>query len=121
MMKAALESDVRLVKFEDGKLELALERSAARSLINDLSRKLEAWTGRRWTVVVSNAQGEATLRDQAKVAQNDRERAAEADPRIKEIMARWPGTKIEAVRKLAPDVPSETEASAAPPDETDDD
>ena len=39
MTKAALEADIRLVRIEDGRLEVALERSAARSLINDLSRK----------------------------------------------------------------------------------
>ena len=57
--KAALEADVRLVRIEDGRLEVALERSAARTLINDLSRKLEQWTGRRWTVIVSNEAGPA--------------------------------------------------------------
>ena len=49
MTKAALEADMRLVRFEDGRLEVALEPNAARTLINDLSRKLEQWTGRRWT------------------------------------------------------------------------
>ena len=42
LTKAALESDMRLVRFEDGRLEVALERNAARGLVNDLSRKLEA-------------------------------------------------------------------------------
>ena len=54
LTKAALESDIRLVRIEDGRLEVALERNAARTLVNDLSRKLEQWTGRRWTVIVSN-------------------------------------------------------------------
>jgi len=45
LTKAALEADVRLVRIEDGRLEVTLERSAARTLINDLSRKLEQWTG----------------------------------------------------------------------------
>ena len=44
--KLALERDVRLVRFEDGKLEIALEPSAAKTLVNDLSRKFELWTGR---------------------------------------------------------------------------
>ena len=44
--KAALEADVRLVRFEDGRLEVAMERSAARTLINDLARKLEQWRDR---------------------------------------------------------------------------
>ena len=59
LTKGALEADVRLVRIEDGRLELAMERSAARTLINDLSRKLEQWTGRRWTVIVSNEAGPA--------------------------------------------------------------
>ena len=45
-MKLALERDVRLVRCEDGKLEIALEPGAAKTLVNDLSRKLQHWTGR---------------------------------------------------------------------------
>ena len=91
MTKAALEADVRLVRIEDGRLEVALEKSAARTLINDLSRKLEQWTGRRWTVIVSNEAGQPTLRSQNEVVKNQRERAAESDPRVQEVMARFPG------------------------------
>jgi len=110
LTKAALEADVRLVRIEDGRLEVALERSAARTLINDLSRKLEQWTGRRWTVVVSNEAGQPTLRSQSELARNQRERAAETDPRVQEVLARFPGTKVVEVRKLAPE-PPESHAS----------
>jgi DNA polymerase III subunit gamma/tau len=105
LTKAALEADVRLVRIEDGRLEVALERSAARTLINDLSRKLEQWTGRRWTVIVSNEAGQPTLRSQMEVERGQRERAAEADPRVREVLARFPGTKVVEVRKLAPEPP----------------
>jgi DNA polymerase III subunit gamma/tau len=105
LTKGALEADVRLVRIEDGRLEVALERSAARTLINDLSRKLEQWTGRRWTVIVSNEPGQPTLRAQNEVERSQRERAAEADPRVREVLARFPGTKVVEVRKLAPEPP----------------
>lgn len=105
LTKAALEADVRLVRFEDGRLEVALERSAARTLINDLSRKIEQWTGRRWTVIVSNEAGQPTLREQSQVAKNQRERAAESDPRVQEVLARFPGAKVVEVRKLAAEPP----------------
>jgi DNA polymerase-3 subunit gamma/tau len=101
IVKAALEADMRLVRMEDGRLEVALERSAARTLVNDLARKLEQWTGRRWTVIVSNEPGQPTLRSQALLQKNERERAAEADPRVKEVLARFPGAKVIEVRKLA--------------------
>jgi DNA polymerase-3 subunit gamma/tau len=105
MTKTALEADVRLVKFEDGKIELALERSAARTMVSDLARKLEQWTGRRWAIVVSNEAGQPTLRSQALQQRNERERAAEADPRVQEVLARFPGAKVVEVRKLAPSMP----------------
>jgi DNA polymerase III subunit gamma/tau len=117
LTKAALEADVRLVRIEDGRLEVSLERSAARTLINDLSRKLEQWTGRRWTVIVSNEAGQSTLRAQNEVQKNQRERAAEADPRVKEVLARFPGAKVVEVRKLAPESP-ESDAIVEDPAES---
>jgi DNA polymerase-3 subunit gamma/tau len=119
LTKAALEADVRLVRIEDGRLELALERSAARTLINDLSRKLEQWTGRRWTVIVSNDAGQPTLRSQNEVERNQRERAAESDPRVQEVLARFPGARVVEVRKLAPE-PPESDASGEDPAENSD-
>jgi DNA polymerase-3 subunit gamma/tau len=116
MTKAALEADIRLVRIEDGRLEVALERSAARTLINDLSRKLEQWTGRRWTVIVSNEAGQPTLRSQAQLKQSERERSAESDPRVKEVLARFPGAKVVEVRKLAPE-PPESDATGDDPAE----
>ena len=127
LIKGALEADVRLVRIEDGRLEIALERSAARALVNDLSRKLEQWTGRRWTVIVSNEAGQPTLREQSLVEKGQRERAAEADPRVKEVLARFPGAKVVEVRKLAAE-PPESEVTGGddgfteePPDDSDND
>jgi DNA polymerase III subunit gamma/tau len=119
LTKGALESDVRLVRIEDGRLEVALERHAQRTLINDLSRKLEQWTGRRWTVIVSNEAGQPTLRSQNEAARNQRERAAEADPRVQEVLARFPGAKVVEVRRLAAE-PPESAADSEEPGDSDD-
>ncbi len=119
--KSALEMDVRLVRFEEGRLEIALERTAQRSLVTDLGRKLEDWTGRRWTVIVSNETGQPTLREQNLRAKSEREAAAEADPRVQEILARFPGAKVIEVRKLAPEPPESDASAVEPPDESDND
>jgi DNA polymerase III subunit gamma/tau len=111
LTKGALEADVRLVRIEDGRLELALERHASKGLINDLSRKLEQWTGKRWTVIVSNEAGQPTLRSQSEAAKNQRERAAESDPRVQEVMARFPGAKVVEVRRLASEPPESDDFS----------
>ena len=116
LTKSALEADVRLVRFEDGRLEVALERNASRTLVNDLSRKLEQWTCKRWAVIVSNEVGQATLREQNLLAKSQRERAAEADPRVKEVLARFPGTKVVEVRKLAAEPPETPDLDVGPED-----
>ena len=123
LTKAALEADVRLVRIEDGRLEIALEAHASRGLVNDLSRKLEQWTGRRWTVIVSNEAGQPTVRSQTLAEKSQRERAAEADPRVQEVLARFPGTKVIEVRRLAAEPPESdiiAEDPAEIPDSDDD-
>jgi DNA polymerase-3 subunit gamma/tau len=111
LTKSALEADMRLVRIEDGRLEVALEPNASRTMVTELSRKLELWTGRRWTVVLSNEAGQPTLREQNLLKKNERERAAEADPRVQEVLARFPGARIIEVRKLAAE-PPESDISA---------
>jgi DNA polymerase-3 subunit gamma/tau len=121
LTKAALEADVRLVRIEDGRLEVALERQASRTLVNELSRKLEQWTGRRWTVIVSNEAGQPTLRSQNQLEKNQRERAAEADPRVQEVLARFPGAKVVEVRRLAAEPPESDISGEDPAESTDND
>jgi DNA polymerase-3 subunit gamma/tau len=117
--RAALEADMRLVRIEDGRLEIALEPNASRMLVNDLSRKLEQWTGRRWTVIVSNEAGQPTLRSQSLAEKSQRERAAEADPRVQEVLARFPGAKVVEVRRLVAE-PPETDVTGEDPTESSD-
>jgi DNA polymerase-3 subunit gamma/tau len=98
-VKLALERDVRLVRFEDGRLEIAMEASAARTLVNDLSRKLSLWTNRRWMVVVSAEQGEPTVRAQADMRQAELKTGVRADPLVQAVLARFPGAEIVGVRE----------------------
>jgi DNA polymerase III subunit gamma/tau len=119
MTKGALEADVRLVRIEDGQLEIALEPHASRGLVTDLSRKLEQWTGRRWTVIISNEAGQPTIRSQNLAEKSQRERTAEADPRVKEVLSRFPGAKVVEVRRLAAE-PAETDIVGEDPIESGD-
>jgi DNA polymerase III subunit gamma/tau len=121
LTKSALEADMRLVRIEDGRLEIALEPNAPRGLVTDLSRKLEQWTGRRWTVVVSNEAGQPTLRSQNLAEKSQRERAAEADPRVREVLARFPGAKVVEVRRLAAEPPESDIISEDPTENSDND
>ncbi|MGX1319074.1 DNA polymerase-3 subunit gamma/tau [Bradyrhizobium sp. USDA 377] len=125
MTKGALEGDMRLVRFEEGRLEVALEPNASKTMISELAKKFELWTGRRWTVIVSNEQGQPTLRSVNQAAKQEHARTAEADPRVQEVLSRFPGAKVVEVRRLAPEAPeSDINAdygSDDPPDGSDGD
>jgi len=99
LMKTALERDVRLVRFEDGKLEIGLEASARPSLVTDLQRKLTEWTGRRWVVVVSRDAGEATVSSQVAAKKSELEQGVRADPLVQKVLARFPGAEIVGVTR----------------------
>jgi DNA polymerase-3 subunit gamma/tau len=97
-LKSALERDVRLVRFEDGKLEIALEPGATQVLAGELSKKLNAWTGRRWMVVISAEPGAPTLRAQAEARKAELKDGVRADPLVQAVLAKFPGAEIVAVR-----------------------
>jgi DNA polymerase-3 subunit gamma/tau len=99
LMRTALERDVRLVHIEDGKLEIALEPSARKTLVNDLSRKISEWTGRRWMVVVSAEQGVPTVNSQAEAKRSELEQGVRGDPLVQAVLARFPGAEIVGVRR----------------------
>jgi DNA polymerase-3 subunit gamma/tau len=110
-VKAALERDVRLVRYEDGRLEIALQPSAARTLVNDLSRKLSQWTGRRWMVVVSAEPGAPTVHAQSAARAAELKTGVRADPLVQAVLARFPDAEIVEVRQAG--------AAAAPMGEPD--
>ncbi len=101
-MKIALERDVRLVRCEDGQLEIALEASAPKTLVHDLQRKLTGWTGKRWMVVVSQEQGGSTVRAQAEARQAELERGVHSDPLVQAVLNRFPGAKVVGVTQNVP-------------------
>jgi DNA polymerase-3 subunit gamma/tau len=96
--KVKLKSCVRLVAIEPGRIEVSLTPDAPKVLLNDMTTRLKAWTGRNWFVSVSREEGGRTL---AEVEAGRRESAlidARADPAVAAILARFPGAKIIDVR-----------------------
>ncbi len=113
-MKSALERDVRLVRFEDGRLEIALEASAAKSLVNDLSKKLADWTGRRWMIAVSTEAGAGSLRAQAEARKAELKNDVRSDPLVQAVLARFPGAEIVEVRPPASAPPADCRTTCRP-------
>ena len=104
VVKTALERDVRLVRFEDGRLEVALEPGAAATLVGELSRKLSQWTGKRWMVAVSAEPGAPTVKAQADARQAELVRGVTTDPLVQAVLNRFPAPRSStcAARPMRP-------------------
>ncbi len=99
MLHAYLRNNVHLVAFEPGRIELRLTEDAPARLANDLADKLNAWTGRRWVVVVSSKErGAPTLYEQGETARADRIAEARAHPVVQAVIDAFPGAEITDVR-----------------------
>src|SRR5690606_18353410 len=88
-IKHALETVVRVVRFEDGHLEFALTEHAPAGLVGELGRRLEEWTGRRWMVVIAC---EADVPTIAEDRQADHARMvddARAHPLVAAVLSRF--------------------------------
>jgi len=94
----ALENQVHLVGFERTRLEVRLVPSAPATLPGEISDRLSKWTGERWIVTVSGAEGAPTVATQRAAHEQARREAAEQDPLLKAAIAMFPGARLVAVR-----------------------
>ena len=108
-LKIHLEDHVSLVKFDAvaGSIDVFLLPGAPPEIANELREKLNAWTGKRWVVVLSKAPGETPIG----VARREREAAEleslKAHPAVRAVLQAFPNAKIADVRRLIPDVAAE--------------
>ena len=110
MLKLQLEDRVSLVKFDyaAGSIDLFLLPGAPAQLANELREKLNAWTQRKWVVVLSKAAGERPRGEVRREREAAELEALKAHPAVKAVLDQFPDAKIADIREL----------SAPPRDET---
>jgi DNA polymerase-3 subunit gamma/tau len=111
-LKVHLEEDVRLVRFEPGRIELRLLNSAPSNLANELGEKLSRWTKRRWVIAVSREQGEATLGEVRRAKEAAEIDVLKAHPTVEAVLKAFPDAEIKGVRPLSRAVESDDESAA---------
>ena len=97
--KSDLERYVRPIRVTPGQIEMGLEPGASPQLANEMARKLEAWTGRRWMVLLAREGGERPIAQQRKDARDTAFRSARDNPDVAAILKRFPGAAITDVRE----------------------
>jgi DNA polymerase-3 subunit gamma/tau len=113
-LKIAFERQVRLVDFEDGRIEFRPAPGAPPGLANEIQKKLSSWTNKRWAVVISSQEGQPTLHEVREEARESQLRGVAAHPHVRAVMERFPGAQIVGVRSTAP---SQDILAAEPPPE----
>jgi len=93
-----LEREVRLARFEQGRIEFSLTPGASPALAQTLARKLGEWTGDRWLTALVQGATAATIHELAQARQNERLEGVAAHPLVRKVMERFPGAKIVEVR-----------------------
>jgi DNA polymerase-3 subunit gamma/tau len=114
-IKHALKNFVRLVKLEEGKLEISMDPGAPANLAGTLGAKLSQWAGRRWLVIVSREKGGATLAERERETHAQLKADVRSDPAVQALFSHFPGAEIVEVRKKrAPEQASDADDFDAP-------
>ncbi|WP_299477086.1 DNA polymerase III subunit gamma/tau [uncultured Roseibium sp.] len=115
-MKVAIQRQMRLVKFEPGKIEIQPTEDAPADIAGEFGRKLTEWTGQRWFVVVSREHGRPTIHEEQEANQQQLLSDARSHPTVAALLAQFPGAKVVDVKVQ---VTEEDEAALADPMLTD--
>ncbi len=115
-LKTDLESLIRPIRISPGQFELALEPGAHPGLANEIGRKLEAFTGLRWIVMVAKDGGDKPVARQRQEAKDSLFIMAREHPDVQAVLKRFPGAEIVDVKEpdaniLAPNMSESDEES----------
>jgi DNA polymerase-3 subunit gamma/tau len=100
-LKIALERDVRLIRFEHGRIEFSLAPGGSPQLASLLMRRLQEWTGSRWMVAISSSEGAPTLKEKADAEEQQMLTGLRADPLVQMVLTRFPGAEVIGFRSVA--------------------
>ncbi len=105
--KLALRNHVRLVSFARGRMEINITGQPSPNFVNDISTKLQLWTGERWMLAASQEEGEATRKEQDDLYRKILEDDAKNTPAVAAVLAAFPGSKIVDIRVRETEIPLE--------------
>ena len=65
-LKYELETNINLVAFSEGRIEIAFNENLDKNFIKELSNKLFTWTDKRWIISLSKSKGLISKKDSKK-------------------------------------------------------
>jgi DNA polymerase-3 subunit gamma/tau len=90
-------ANVRLVKFEQGRLEISVCESLPADFSARIADCLKNWTGERWVIVISKQQGQPTIYEGEHASELKLKEDLKTDPEISKVLQMFPGAVIEKI------------------------
>ena len=98
-LKFDLERNVRLVKFEQGKIDISFNENLSKDFIKNISNKLNEWTGKRWIISLSKDEGETTIYEKKNQQKTELLEQMKQSEIYKKIMATFPDIELIDVKE----------------------
>jgi DNA polymerase-3 subunit gamma/tau len=96
-----VETSLRLVSYQPGRIEVHPNENAARDLVGRLSARLQAWTGNRWLINVATEGGAPTIAEARDATENAIMEEAHKHPLVQAVISAFPKAKITEIRTEA--------------------
>jgi len=96
-LKMLIEDHVRLIRFERGHIEIALEGNAPKGLAGEIGAELSKWTSERWIVSVGAEKGAPTLGEVRRLEEARRLAATLQDPAVQAIIDTFPDAEVRPI------------------------
>ena len=92
LLASHLINDMRLVKFEAGRIEVKPISHMNPDVPARINRRLIEWTGNRWSMVYNDkAEGEPTIREVRNIAAKQQRDYAFSHPKVQAVIDLFPG------------------------------
>ncbi len=98
---ADVETDLRLVSYQPGRIEFEPTDRAPKDLSQRLGQRLQAWTGFRWVVTVVRSGGEKTIDEVRNATQYALEEKVLAHTLVQAVIKAFPKAKISKIQTEA--------------------
>ena len=108
-----VESCIRLVSYQPGRIEFTPTSDAPSDLSQRLGGALQRWTGARWAIILSNTGTAATITEDRTAAEDAIKAEAQQHPLMQAAMASFPNAKIIDIRTAA-EITADAELDALP-------
>jgi DNA polymerase-3 subunit gamma/tau len=108
-----VESCIRLVSYQPGRIEFTPTSDAPSDLSQRLGGALQRWTGARWAIILSNTGTAATITEDRTAAEDAIKAEAQQHPLMQAAIASFPNAKIINIRTAA-EITADAELDALP-------